>query len=239
MKQPFAISILSMIASLGFAEPTDTSLADKIAERKAASSKKANPEKKAIYKKGIDMVAESGIVENAIQEGDIAPDFTLKNHLGEEVTLSEQLKKGPVVLTWYRGGWCPYCNIQLAAYQEILPELKEQNAQLIAISPEVPDKSLGTVESNKLAFTVLSDLNLTVAKQYNIVFKLYSEVGKIYKGFFDIKEYNGEEAAEDELPLAATYVINTDGKVVYSFLDADYTARAEPAKILEVVKSLK
>ncbi len=115
------------------AEPA--SLQETIDARKVENRAKAPPEKLADYAAGIEAVAKSRIVETAATVGDVAPDFTLTDSNGTAVTLSDELKKGPVVLTWYRGGWCPYCNIQLAAYQQILPQIEELGARLIAVSP--------------------------------------------------------------------------------------------------------
>ncbi|MDF1658211.1 MAG: peroxiredoxin-like family protein [Verrucomicrobiales bacterium] len=210
-----------------------------IEARKTEFRAKAAPEKLAAYAAGIEAVVKAQTVEKAVQQGAKAPDFTLPNAKGSEVTLSEKLAEGPVVLTWYRGGWCPYCNIQLAAYQKVLPQIEELGAQLIAISPEVPDKSLSTTEKNSLRFEVLSDVNSKVAKDYGLVFELTPEVEKLYADFFDIVEYNGEEAARNELPLAATYVIAEDGTVAWAFLDADYTKRAEPRDIIDALDRLE
>jgi len=210
-----------------------------IETRKTEGRAKASPEKLAAYAEGIEAVKKAETVKGAIQVGDMAPDFTLPNVTGAEVTLSDKLKDGPVVLTWYRGGWCPYCNIQLAAYQKVLPQIEELGAQLIAISPELPDKSLSTAEKNGLRFEVLSDVNSKVAKDYRLVFELTPEVEKLYAEFFDIVEYNGADAAKNELPLAATYVIAEDGTVAWAFLEADYTKRAEPRDIIAALDALE
>ncbi len=214
-------------------------LQEQIEARSSKSSTKADPAKKKAYADGIKAVIESGVVEKAKKKGDIAPEFTLKNATGKPITLSEALKEGPVVLTWYRGGWCPYCNLQLAAYQSILPEIEAAGATLIAVSPELPDRTLSTKEKNELEFEVVSDVNQKVANDYGLIFKLTPEVAGYYKEAFDLNAYNGKEAAADELPLAATYVITPDGKIVYSFLDGNYKKRAEPDAILEVLSGLK
>ena len=120
--------------------------------------------------------------------------------------------------------------------QEQLPEFKKYNAQLVALTPELPDKSLSTKEKHQLDFEVLSDLDNKIAKEYGIVFKLNDQVSTIYNQNFNLNEYNGNES--NELPLAATYIINTDGKIVYSFIDADYRNRAEPSELIEVLKNL-
>lgn len=237
MRRFFPIAALSLtLLSTGAEEP---SLESEIETRKAEFRAKASPEKIAAYAEGVEAVRKALIVKAAKQEGDAAPDFTLLSATGGEITLSEELRKGPVVLTWYRGGWCPYCNIQLAAYQKILPQIEELGAQLIAISPELPDKSLSTSERNSLRFRVLSDVNLKVADVYGLVFKLTPEVEKLYGEFFDVTEYNGKEAATNELPLAATYVIGQDGKIHWAFLEEDYTKRAEPRDILKALDELE
>ncbi|NNC84251.1 MAG: AhpC/TSA family protein [Flavobacteriales bacterium] len=205
-------------------------------ERKANFNRKASDEKKRIYAEGIRSVENSGITQSAKQVGDQAPDFTLSNATGKEVTLSELLKNGPVILTWYRGGWCPYCNITLHRLQEELPHFKAAGAELIALTPELPDSSMSTAEKNDLEFTVLSDVGSHVARDYGVLFKLTDEVATIYNESFDLDNYNGD--TNSELPLAATYVIDTDGVIRYAFLDADYRNRAEPSVILEHLNEL-
>ncbi len=188
------------------------------------------------YEEGVLEVAESGILDKAINIGDKAPEFELKNSTGELVKLSDYLKQGPVILTWYRGGWCPYCNLTLKALQDLLPEFKGNGANLLTLTPELPDNSLNTTEKNNLQFEVLTDLNLDVAKAYNLVFKLGKPVSDIYKNHFDLVAYNGNDS--DELPVAATYIINQEGIVKYAFFSPDYRERAEPVEVLEALKNI-
>ncbi len=206
-------------------------------EQKKKFVKEAAPEKKKIYQEGIDAISESGMLESAKNVGDVAPDFTLKNALGENISLKDYLQKGPVVLVWYRGGWCPYCNINLRYLQEELPNIKAQGANLVALTPELPDNSMSTSEKLQLEFEVLSDIGNNVAKDYGIVFKLIDKVAEIYNDGFGLNQYNGDTS--NELPLAATYIIGTDGKIVYAFLDADYRNRAEPTEITAFLKNIK
>lgn len=203
-------------------------------EKKQAFSLKANETVKVAYKGGIDSVRNSGILSSAKNIGDKAPNFTLTNALGKPVTLEEYLKKGKVVLTWYRGGWCPYCNLTLHQLQAELPNFKASGANLIALTPELPDKSISTAEKNNLEFEVLSDIGNKVAKEYGIVFKLTDEVAKMYNKGFDLNGYNGDTS--NELPLAAVYIINQNGAIEYAFLDADYRNRAEPSEITQFLK---
>lgn len=214
-------------------KPTLQSILD---VKKAAFETTASPEKIAMYAEGIAFVENSGVIENAKNVGDKAPEFTLRNASGKQVSLADYLKKGPVVLTWYRGGWCPYCNLTLKRLQEELPNFTAEGASLLALTPELPDSSLTTKEKDELTFEVLSDIGNEVGREYGIVYQLSPDVAESYQGGFDLHAYNGDES--DELPLAATYIIGTDGIIKYAFLDAEYRNRAEPSEILEVLKTM-
>lgn len=180
---------------------------------------------------------DSGIANQALKEGESLPDIRLPNVTGQSVAIKDLLKAGPVVISFYRGGWCPYCNLELKALQDKLPEIKALGAQLVAISPETPDTSLSTAEKNELEFEVLSDVGNTVAKSLGLVFTLPEELRPIYSQFgIDIPAHNGD--ATFELPLPATYVIASDGTVILAFADPDYTQRLEPIKVVDALKQL-
>lgn len=198
---------------------------------------KFTKEKSEIYADGIASVANSGVLDKALHVGDKAPNFALKNALNQPVSLYSELQNGPIILTWYRGGWCPYCNITLRYLQERLPEIKKTGATLLALTPELPDNSLSTAEKNNLEFTVLSDVSNTVAEEYGVVFTLTNEVASIYQDAFGLSQVNGNNT--NKLPLAATYVIDTNGIIQYAFLDADYRKRAEPSEIVLALQKLK
>lgn len=206
-------------------------------ERKVNFEIKASSEKKKIYAEGLQDVVENKIVENALQVGDVAIDFTLANASGGQVSLYDQLKNGPVILMWYRGGWCPYCNLTLQHMQNSLPEFKKYGAELLALTPELPDSSISTKEKKDLQFEVLSDINNGVAEAYKVVFKLTDDVADSYEKSFGLSAYNGND--KGELPLAATYIIGKDKVIKYAFLDSDYRNRAEPKDLVEVLKELE
>jgi len=215
----------------------NTDLLETLLERKRQEGAlKFTEKKKKIYAEGIASVSDSGILDNALNIGDKALDFTLKNHLNQDVSLYDQLKNGPVVLTWYRGGWCPYCNITLHYLQNRLADIKTEGAILLALTPELPDNSLNTSKKNNLEFSILSDVGNVIGKNYGVVFKLSSEVATIYNNGFGLNKKNGD--ASNQLPLAATYVIDTNGIIQYAFLDADYTKRAEVSEIITALKKL-
>ncbi|MBD3404254.1 redoxin domain-containing protein [candidate division GN15 bacterium] len=213
------------------------SLQDKLDRRKAQFTEEAPAEMVNTFEKGVAQVAESGVLETALGEGDRAPMFALPNAVGDTVRLAGLLETGPAVLVWYRGGWCPYCNMQLNAMQEVLPLIKERGASLVAISPEVPDSSLSTKEMSSLEFHVLSDVGNTVAEQFGIVYTLPPEVQEQFQGRLDIPAYNADESWT--LPLAVTYVVDTDGVIRYAFVDPDYRKRAEPSEIIAALDRLR
>ena len=225
-----SITEKSLVASVN----TGVDLKSQLDERRNGFNAKADESVKTAYEIGVKTVSESGVVQNAKQVGDKAPDFLLTNALGEKVQLSAVLKNGPVVLTWYRGGWCPYCNLTLNALQDELSNFEAAGATLIALTPELPDQSMTTQEKNDLKFQILSDINSKVAQDYGILYQLTSDVAKLYDTAFDLKAYNGDEG--QELPLAATYIIEQDGTISYAFLDADYRNRAEPSDITKALQ---
>ena len=176
-------------------------------------------------------------MESALRAGDRAPDFTLRDDSGGTVRLSDKLLRGPVVLIWYRGGWCPYCNINLAAFHDALPRLDAYNATVLAISPETVDRAESTREGGGLGFAVLSDQGNAVARAYGLVYTLPAEIVDAFKGKFDLASFNGDSS--NTLPLAATYVIAPDGTIAFSYLDHDYTRRAEPRDVIDALQALR
>jgi peroxiredoxin len=182
-------------------------------------------------------LAGSGVVDTALQVGDHIANFSLTNQNGKSKNLSDFLNAGPLVISFYRGGWCPYCNIELAALQKVLPEIEAAGARLIAITPETPDHSLSTAAKHALAFDVLSDQGNGVARQFGLEFALPEELRQLYVNFgIDLPARNGDDSFT--LPMPATYVVGADGNVIYRFVDADYTKRAEPSDLLKALQGM-
>ena len=176
------------------------------------------------------------IKDNALQIGQKVENFSLANHKGEKIELADLLKKGPVIISFYRGGWCPYCNLELKALNDYLPQFKTQSAQLIAISPQLPDETLSTAQKNDLEFDVLSDVSNKVADQFGLLFTLDERIQALYTQFgIDFEHYYGDKSFK--LPLPATYVINQEGIITYAFLNEDYTLRAEPTDVMAALES--
>lgn len=191
----------------------------------------------AVMDKATSALAASGITDTSLPVGAAAPDFTLPGVDGEQVSLAKLLTDGPVVLAFYRGGWCPYCNLELRALQAALPDITAAGATLVAISPQLPDNSLSTAEKLELAFPVLSDVGNVVAREYGLVFSLPEDLRSVYDGFgIDLPAANGDQTFE--LPVPATFVIGRDGSVAWRFVDPDYTHRGDPADVIAAVKAL-
>ena len=198
---------------------------------------RAPPEvREAMARADIDLAA-SGLVERALKAGDVAPDFVLPEARGGMVRLSALLAEGAVVLSFYRGGWCPYCNLELRALQRALPDLRRFGAGLVAVSPQTPDGSLTTAQLNALSFPVLSDIGGAVATDYGVTFDLSDELRPIYARFgHALPDRNGDSSWR--LPIPATYVIDQDHTIALAFLDVDYRNRLEPAEVVAAVAAL-
>ena len=164
--------------------------------------------------------------------GDKFPNFSLPNHRGGLIKSEDLLQKGSLIVTFYRGGWCPYCNIELRGYQAILPQIQEKKAQLVAISPELADNSLELVQKHGLDFLVLSDLDNKFAQELGLVFTLSKELATVYKEFgIDFKKSQGNYSSR--LPIPATYVIGQDHTIKFAHYDINYALRCEPSDTLK------
>lgn len=173
----------------------------------------------------------------ALREGDEVPNFILPDAHGNAVALRALLMAGPVVMVFYRGSWCPYCNAELAAYQLALPEIAARGARLVAISPEVPDASLTPEEIDRLGFEVLSDAGNRVARSFGLVYALDEESRAMLREHgVDLARYNHD--ASWELPVPAAYIVDRARKVVFASVDPDYRRRADPAEIVGALDAL-
>ena len=186
---------------------------------------------------GIERVVAAGLTQHALSAGHPAPNFTLPGADGQPQTLATLLQNGPVVLTFYRGNWCPYCNVQLRAYQQLLPELARYGATLVAVSPQTPELSSLTASEKELAFPVLSDVGNAVARQYGLAYGVGPEVAAALRGVgIDLTAFNG--TSDDELPLTATFLIGADGIIAWAEVDANFKHRPDPTAILAALARL-
>ena len=167
-----------------------------------------------------------GLTENAV-----APNFTAKDQLGNNFELSKALKKGAVIVVFYRGQWCPYCNKQLKAMQDSMGLILAKGASVVAISPEKPDNIAKTIEKTKVSFPVLMDDGMRIMSEYQVKFAVDTATQTRYKKFgIDFADVNGTNGAN--LPVPAVYIINTKGAIIFRYFDIDYRKRVSVAELL-------
>jgi peroxiredoxin len=198
---------------------------------------KPSQDRLARMKRATDELIESGQAQRARKAGDMAPEFTLLDPDGKPVSSRDLLARGPLVISFYRGVWCPYCNLELQALQEALPEIVARGASLVAISPQTAPNSRKSQRDNKLGFPILSDVKSEVADAFGIRFALPDYLIEVYSGFGnDLTVVNDDPAWV--LPMPARYVIGPDGLIAYSEINPDYTQRPDPSELLPVLDRL-
>lgn len=210
---------------------------DRIAELREGLRQQAPAEALAIFDGDAERLAASDLEQAVLPVGAHAPEFALADVDGETVRLEALRARGPVLVTFYRGAWCPYCSVQLRTYQEIAGALEAAGVTLIAISPQQPDGSLSMKEKEQLSFHVLSDPGNDVARAYGLVFSLAEHVRETALAIgTDLPAVNGDDSWE--LPMPATFLLDSDGTIAWREAHADYRHRAEPTTILAAVREL-
>jgi peroxiredoxin len=184
-------------------------------------------------------LAASELAAHALKVGDTAPDFILPDAHGLPVRFRSLFARGPVVVVFYRGGWGPYCNLHLRGFQRALPQIQGLGAQLVAVSPQLPDNSLSTQERNELAFPVLSDVGNKVARQFGIVFELSDQLLELYRQFGHALEVANGEGGKSELPVPATFLADHKGIIRLAHVEVDYTRRMDPDDVIKTLKTIK
>ncbi len=212
------------------------SLSKQLADYRAGWRERVSSDRQASMDQHVAHLAASGIERSARQVGDRAPAISLRDQHGAMFDIATLLAKGPVVVTFYRGGWCPFCNLELKAYQAELPRILAAGAHMVAISPEKPDDTVSTAEKNALTFPVLSDVGQAVGKAFGVVYAFTDSVRQVYDGFkLDIPAKNG--TPDDwSLPLSATYVIGADGVILFADTRVDYRERTDPRDVVQLLE---
>jgi peroxiredoxin len=179
----------------------------------------------------------SGILHQSLQVGDRAPDFSLPNSEGVTIQLSDLLTKGAVVVSFFRGNWCPFCSLELMALEGIVPTILELQGTLLSISPQTSRNSRLTAKEKRLTHPLLIDAGNQVAQQFGIVYQVGTVLQKIHEGFnVSIPNINGDDSYK--LPVPATFIIDRSGTIVYRFVDPDFTKRLDPIEIISVLRKL-
>ncbi|NWD05229.1 peroxiredoxin-like family protein [Pseudomonas gingeri] len=195
----------------------------------------APPEVHAVMKRATDELIASGLAERTLKVGDLAPAFILNDPDGNPVSSAELLAKGPLVVSFYRGVWCPYCNMELQALEEALPRFRALGANLVAISPQIKANSRKSVRQNNLTFPILSDTHNNVAAAFGLRFRLPDYLIELYRGFGnDLPTFNDDPAWT--LPMPGRFVIAQDGRITYAEVNPDYTLRPDPEELLPALR---
>lgn len=184
-----------------------------------------------------DIDALQSLAASARKAGDVFPALALQRGDGQVVDLGAVTAQGAAIITFYRGGWCPYCNLELRAFQKLLPDIQALGATLVAVSPETPDNTIATAEKNGVAFTVLSDARGALAQALGIQFELAPEIKALYQKFgHDLAARNDDPRWA--LPMPATYVVEQGGRIAAAFVDPDYRRRMEPTAALDALRAV-
>lgn len=187
---------------------------------------------------GIEELKTNKLATNALQVGDKIPDIQLvASDTGGEVSLKEIIKNDFLILNFYRGGWCPYCNLELRAYEQLKDQFAKVGADIVSISAELPRIAMSTSKRNQLSHPVLTDLNAELSKAIGINFQLNKDLQREYSNFgINLAELHGND--ENELAVPAVFVLDKDMKIVWSHIEEDYMNRAEPSEVLKAVSNI-
>jgi peroxiredoxin len=213
-------------------------ITEQAAEVSAKAAGRLPAEVSSVFAESVRQLREQGVPAGAVSAGDTLADFTLPDATGKQASLSEIVADGPAVLVFYRGAWCPYCNIALHTYQaELVPRLVDYGATLVAISPQSPDESLSQTEKSQLSFTVLSDRGAAVARSIGIAFEPAADVLEAQRSLgLDLAAVNA--SGTPDLPMPTVLVVDRDRTVRFADTHADYTSRTEVAEIVAALDAL-
>lgn len=212
-----------------------SSLKEILAETSAQGVKRIPPEAMQIMLESAAELDALGVGDKSLKAGDMMPDIAMSDAHGNTLNTGDLWANGPAIITFYRGGWCPYCNLELKAYQQLLGDINALGGTLVAVSPEKPDNSLSTIEKNELKFPVLTDSGNGLAKAIGIVFELPAKLQSVYSGFgMDLAALNDNSGWS--LPIPATFVVDKGGKIIHADVNRDYRLRLEPSDAVAALK---
>lgn len=211
------------------------SLKQKIEAFKNNFAKQAPEPVRAVMDRATHDLKTSGILETTIKTGDTLPPFRLKNQKGDWVESTELLKDGPLVLSFFRGAWCPYCNLEVKALEELALDFVATGAKVVLISPQTEHYNETSKETNKLSFDILADTGNNYAKQLGLVFSLPQDLREIYLNFgINVPKHNGDDSWQ--LPMPTRLIIDPSREILHADINPDYTDRPEPSETLAALK---
>lgn len=188
-----------------------------------------------LLRQGIDELISAEIASNALKVGDRAPEFILPDTLGNPVSSRQLLAQRPLVVSFYRGSWCPYCNMELQALQAVLPELRSRHASLVAISPQLPVNGQQMQQEHDLTFPLLTDSGNSLAAQFGLRFELADYLVELYSNSLGLDLTKLNDRSGWTLPIPARFVIAPDGDIIDAEVNPDYTRRADPGRLVSLL----
>lgn len=198
---------------------------------------KAPPAAVEAFHRSTEELIASGQAERALKAGDRAPAFDLTDSDGKTVSSKDLLARGPLVVSFYRGVWCPYCNLELQALEEVADDIRARGASLVAISQQTPPNSRKSQQQNKLSFPILTDQCGELAEKFGLRWTLQPYLLEFFKAFkVDLPTIHNDD--KWTLPMPGRYVIGTDGVIAYAEVNPDYTRRPEPSDLFPVLDQL-
>jgi peroxiredoxin len=211
-------------------------LRQKLLEIKAGIAQYVRPDNQAINDRAIRDLTDSGIAQNTLPVGAKAPEFTLPDQNGNQISSADLLAKGPIVVSFFRGRWCPFCVAEIESWRDAWRYIEDAGATLIAISPMLVRHNFFMADQHKLAFPILSDAGNQVAREFGLAYRVPDYQKQLYRsGFVNLPNLKGDEICE--LPLPATYAGGRDGNVLFAYASADYMERAEPADVMAALRA--
>jgi len=202
-------------------------------------TRERSPEVRKAYEALVADLARSGLIERAVKAGEAMPEFELPSVEGTLISSSDLLAHGPLVLSFFRGGWCPYCRLELKALQQSLPEIEHQGATLAAITPDTGTAFAATKRVNELGFKVLSDIDNGVGLTFGLIFRVPPAIKELYLRLgIDLGARHGNATGEWLLPVPATYIVDRHGMIRHAELDPDFKRRMEPNEIVRALSAL-
>jgi peroxiredoxin len=207
------------------------SLAEIYAERKELIQQYVPADVQSVHAHAVEELTRSGIHQRALQPGNQAPQFQLTDQNGRNVHSADLLARGPLIICFIRGRWCPFCVAQMEAMNRIVAELRELSASLVTISPQTVHQSYLMADQHRLGFPLLSDEGNRVARNFGLVYSVPEYQKQIYRrAFVNVPVVNGDSSWE--LPIPATYIVQRGGAISYVHAHPDYTHRPEPLDLL-------
>ena len=213
------------------------SLRDKLEAYWRQSSRRLGPEVAQLFDAFVASLAQNGLLESSLKAGDLMPEFMLPSAEGKLISSRELLARGPLVVSFFRGDWCPYCNLELEALQEALPEIEALGATLVAVTPDTGAALVSPIKRKNLSYCVLSDADNGLGLQFGVVYRVPEAIRRLYLGCgLDLGARHGNVAWF--LPIPATYIVGGDGVIRHAELELDFRRRMEPAAIIGVLREM-